>query len=130
MSPDLSVGYIVASQMSFGRTLVVIESLMRSKCSEPTLIEECCAHLKTMGTLEQERNKITHSIWLARDDLANTVITRLKVTARKKKGLAYQTTDMTSDDLHSLADRIQKKSEEFTGFFGKCVQLGLIITKT
>src|SRR5258708_23709529 len=87
LGPDMSSGYIVASQLSFGRTLVVIESLMRSKCADQALVEECCAHLKTMGAAEQERNKITHSIWVIRDDSSNPVLTRLKVAARAKQGL-------------------------------------------
>lgn len=54
---------LLASQMAFGKLLVVLSTASHDAIADPELRAEFLALLKRAGTADEMRNRLVHSIW-------------------------------------------------------------------
>ena len=114
------VGEILASYLSFSNLRAGIISLYEERFASDELFGELKKPLKEAAAIEQERNAITHSSWLA--GKTPTTSTRHKVTAREKSGFKKQTEQYSEHDLFEFNQRIKELTNEFIDFYAKLPQ--------
>jgi hypothetical protein len=78
------VGQIISSYLSFSDLRAAVLSLYRDRYGEDEDYSKLKELVSRAGKIEEERNRIVHSIWAAGDS-AQTIM-RVKVTARQKRG--------------------------------------------
>jgi hypothetical protein len=111
VSPDHRVGRQVAAHLPFKNLVWIFGSLARYHAGQPTAhvadnFETALQDLisEAFG-LEEQRNRLMHSSWLAGGGPAGTA-TRLKITAR---GVLKETVVEASDDeINGVADRASR----------------------
>jgi hypothetical protein len=71
--------------------------------------------MKRAAQLEEKRNQITHSIWGAGES-AQTV-TRIKTTAKERRGIQFDFQQVGAEDLGAVADEIKTLAEDVQRFW-------------
>lgn len=117
VSADARIGQIITAELSFRRLLVLFSSLYRHKASTPQAIDELDALLSRVVQAEEKRNQVTHSIWGAGH--APGEVARIKATAKQRKGFRIQIEEMTTEDLHDIADFISKVATDVQQFWSR-----------
>lgn len=117
LGTDGPTGQIVTAELSFSHLATLFSSLYRNRTSDPQAINELKNLLSLVAKAEEQRNKVTHSIWGA--DPAGGKLARLKTTAKRSSGLKYQVQEMTTEDLNEIADFISKVATDVTEFMGR-----------
>jgi hypothetical protein len=110
ISSDQRVGQIITAELSFRNLVGLLSSLYKHFVNESEKIEELDALLTTALTIEEKRNIVTHSLWGA--GYTHETITRIKMTAKKAKGLRHQYEQMSAEDLSKIAERIAELSHD------------------
>jgi len=111
------IGNILGSYLSFRNLRAALGSLYRERFGEDTLYMELKELLAEAGRLEEERNQITHSLWIAGE--TPSTITRHKVTAYGKAGFKPEFKQYSDGDLSDLVQRIQDLGGRFVDFYHK-----------
>jgi hypothetical protein len=111
VGPDQLVGQIVTAEMSFSRKLDLLSSLFRHRFKDETLREKLSKLVGRLANLEQRRNTTLHSSWL-HQSIDRTEATRLKITAKRKKGLQQAKQVIKPAELDALADEMAKAVAE------------------
>lgn len=106
------VGAILASPLSFRSLRDVLSSLYKERFGENKLYSELEDLLKEAAKLEQERNAITHSEWLAGNR-------RHKITSRQKGGVKFHLQEYSEKDLPEFNQRIKRLTGQFIDFYKK-----------
>jgi hypothetical protein len=88
LGTSVEISVIVTSELSYRALVNLASALLRYKLDNPAKINEFENLLKEANTLEQERNKYVHSLWLPNED--NTLMFRMKTTAKSAQGLRQQ----------------------------------------
>src|SRR6266542_4330337 len=120
------IGQIVTAQMSFKNLCTLVGSLVQHRIADSALQEEARKLLARAAKVEEDRNRIIHSMWGVRDDPLPAIIVRIKITARGKKGLDFKTEQMTVDMLKTVANKVQRTAQEVLAFMAKIEQQGFI----
>lgn len=129
ISPNQPVGQIIAAELSFQRLLGVADSLARyyleaGQTNQPAF-DRLADLLKRAGQAEEKRNTVVHSSW-ATDDANVNAISRIKVTARRSKGLRWQNEAYTAEQVHALADEIRSVATDLSAAMGELHKQGMI----
>jgi hypothetical protein len=111
------IGEVLASYLSFRNLRAALSSLYKERFGENVLYSELKDLLAEAATIEQERNTITHSSWLA-GQTAMTV-TRHKVIAHQKAGFKAEFQQYSERDLLAFNQRIQNLAGKFVDFYHK-----------
>ena len=114
INDDQRVGQIITSQMSFQNLVHLLGSLFKHRGFDA---EKITAFDKLLGEamqIEQRRNEITHSIWATHQDEGKS--SRVKITARFKKGFEMQWEPMGVDELKQIADSITNVAHKIQYF--------------
>jgi hypothetical protein len=109
------IGQIVTAELSFRNLRALTLSLYRERHGEDDEYETLRALMRRASDLEDLRNQITHSIW-ATGDTAETV-TRLKMTAKEKRGLHFDFENVSADDLGEVANEIMQLAHDVQEFW-------------
>ncbi len=99
------VGNIITSELSFKNLRAISINLYIDIYGKSTNYEELKRLISEAGNLEVKRNKIVHSVWGAGKN--SDYITRIKKTAKERKGLYFQFEEMSNQDLKKIADDIK-----------------------
>lgn len=100
------VGQIVSSYLSFTNLRAAIISLFLERHGEDEDFSRLKGIIAEAGKLEEERNRITHSVWGA--DVTSKSITRLKFTARGSRGFQAVSEQYDADRLSAFAAEVRK----------------------
>ena len=105
------IGQILSSYLSFANLRAAILSLYKERHGEDGHFRELKDLMAEAGKIEEERNRITHSVWAA-GGTPNS-ITRVKITARESRGFhaAFETYDQSRleefvGNIRDLAERL------------------------
>jgi len=109
---DQQIGQIVTSQLSFDRLLNVLGALYRYRSKCEGKIDELMELLKEASEAEQNRNKITHSVWGFNEE----GFSRMKFSVNRKKGARLQYEDIFAEDLNRIADEISEVANRIKKF--------------
>ena len=108
------VGHIISSQLPFGRLRAAIISMYKERYGEDADFQQVKNLMGRASKLEEERNLITHSIWGTGDTIGT--ITRLKITAREKRGLNIETKSYDATILSDFVSEIKQLAEDVVSF--------------
>jgi|SRR5947209_8989135 len=109
---NAEIGLVVASQLPFGKALVVADGLFRIRCTDPAIRAEFESLLKRAGQCEQERNQTMHSSWLSATDGP----LRMKPTAKPGRGLRVTVEPVGPEEVEALADRVGQVTADLLRF--------------
>ena len=99
---DKKVGQIVTAQLSFHQLLDKVSSLFRHRYEDKSLIDELEGLLVQAKLICDERNKYVHSVWFNAPDTLH----RVRLRAKRKEGLTFQSEDMNPEELSQFAHKI------------------------
>ena len=116
-----NLGNIMTSELSFGARCDLVLNLYREQFGLVDEFEELRVLIKRARALEKERNRITHSFWAP--SFSNTdgsrvedVARRIKVSARSKRGLAWDEETVDEQRLVGVADAFKQLAGEIMNF--------------
>jgi hypothetical protein len=115
LQQEQRIGQIVTAELSFRNLRALTLSLYRGRHGEGGEYETLSALMQRASDLEDLRNQITHSLW-ATGGTAETV-TRIKMTAKEKRGLHFDFKKVTADDLAEVADEIKRLAFDIQEFW-------------
>jgi hypothetical protein len=111
---DQRLGQIITAELSFRSIQALASSIFRHKCEHDEQIGELEHLLKRISDAEAKRNQIIHSIWAAGDTAEK--ITRIKYTAKIKKGFDVKFEQYTAVHLMEIADEISELAFDLQTF--------------
>jgi len=100
------VGQIITAELSFRNLRALAVSLYLERHGKDDDYSELKSLMNKAGEIEGTRNNIIHSIWGAAKDKNH--ITRIKRTAKEKKGLAFQFQQLSASDLEDFTNTIKE----------------------
>ena len=112
---DQHLGQIVTAEMSFSRKLDLVSSLFKHRCPDTAARDALGVLIARMCELEQRRNTVQHSLWIRQSEDPE-LATRLKITAKRKHGLAHAREEVTPEPLELLSNDLQAAVSAFSTF--------------
>jgi len=109
------IGQIVTAELAFRNLRALAISLYKERRGEDTDFGKLKELMTHAARVEETRNQITHSVW-ATGGGADTV-TRVKTTAKEKRGLRFAFDRVSEDDLTTLVADIKKLARDVQDFW-------------
>jgi hypothetical protein len=119
------IGQIITSELSFRNLRALLISLYVERHGKDSDYDALRALMIRSGQLEEERNKLTHSVWAAGS--SPDTITRIKITAREKHGFKADFEQYDEDRLHEVADGIKTLAAELQRFHIDLLERGKVV---
>jgi hypothetical protein len=119
------VGQVIATQLPFARLRATVAGVYRERHGEDDDFQTLKQLLDEAAEIEQERNRITHSIWGMRN--SSHKITRMKPTCRQKRGLQFQFEQYDEARFVHFNNRIKRLIGGFIGFHDALLEKGKAI---
>jgi hypothetical protein len=116
------IGQIITAELSFRNLRALATSLYRERHGEDADFETLREITKRAGRLEEERNQIVHSIWAAGKNPGT--VTRIKTTAKERRGIHFDFQEVGADDLDIVANEIKTLAEEAQRFWIDLISAG------
>lgn len=112
---DQRIGQIVGAELSLGQLLSVLSSLVRLRSGgDPKRVAQFDELRKRALDVERRRGLVMHSLWVLESDTTDAM--RFKFTAKMKKGLQFHAEKFSPEDLHDLADEINRVAQGLLNF--------------
>lgn len=112
---DQHLGQIVTAEMSFSRKLDLVTSLFKLRCPDTVARDALGDLIARLSELEQRRNTVQHSLWIRQSE-DPSLATRLKITAKRKHGLAHAREEVSPKPLELLANDLHEAVSDFSTF--------------
>ena len=109
---DSQKGLCITAEMSFSRKLDALKSLLEFCVQDEvsrSIIEEL---IKKMSACEQKRNTFIHSAWIP--DISNQTISRVKSSAKRKRGLQFGLHDASVEEIKLVNTELESVSGNLT----------------
>lgn len=119
------LGQIIAAQLSFARLRATVVGVYSERHGEDDDLQTLKQLMNDAGEIEQERNRITHSIWGV--GTSSDKITRMKLTCREKRGLQFQFEEYDEAKFVDFNDRIKRLTNAFLVFYTTLLEKGKAI---
>ena len=107
------VGQILGSYLSFSNLRAATISLYIDRHGEDDDFSTLKKLMVSAGKIEEERNRITHSVWGAGGTPMSAA--RLKITARETRGFHFESVVYDEAKLANFASTIKDLAGEITG---------------
>ena len=110
---------IITAELSFKNLRALAISLYLERHGEDNDYSRLKLLMNKAGSLEENdkgisRNKIIHSVWAAGKDKDH--ITRIKTTAKQKRGFKFQFEELSAKDLEKFAEKIRQLAQNIQNF--------------
>ena len=102
---------IITTELSYSGVIALLLSLYRARNGEDEDFIQLRTLTKKADVAQQKRNTIVHSVWKSAG--APQVVTRLKTTAKIKKGFNTQIENWTLDEFEDLSNEIVDLINDF-----------------
>jgi len=119
------VGQIVSSQLSFAKLRATVISLYLDRHGDDDDFKALRELINRAGKIEEERNRLTHSIWGAGDN--SDSITQMKLTCREKRGYHFESATWDERKFIALNESIKELAGTFSQFHIGLLQKGKLI---
>lgn len=103
------VGQIITLEVPFKTLRALAISLYKDRHGADEDYRTLKALMTRASTLEERRNQITHSVW---GGGGPDKVTRIKGTAKEKKGLHFSAEEMTESDFNKIATDLRQLAHE------------------
>ena len=104
------IGQIVTAELSTRALPDLIVSLYLERYGEDDDVASIRQIMKKVRVVEEKRNQIVHSVWGAGDTAEQ--LTRIKMTAKQKRGFHVAAESYTAESLNEIANEISQTSKE------------------
>ncbi len=105
---DEMLGQLITAELSFRSRVTLLSALVHYRLQGASPVAELKQLLGEATTVEQERNKIVHSLWAFGPADSPETITRFKTTAKRSEGLRHHFVQTRIVDIESVADQIDE----------------------
>jgi hypothetical protein len=105
---------IITANMPFSDIRPLAIGLYKQRYGEDDNFKILQKYINQCAKIEERRNQITHSVWLAGRDA--TSVTRMKATLRTKKGWQVKFSDETVQGLQDFANEIKSLAVQIHEF--------------
>jgi hypothetical protein len=122
---DLHTVTILTSAPSFRQLRAATVALYQHRHGEDNDYETLRALIARAGQVEEERNKITHSLWSAGDQ--PNEIRRVKAVTQRKEGFHFKAETYDEQRLKAFADEIMTLIDQFLRFQGDLLRQSKVI---
>jgi len=119
------LGQIVASQLSFSKLRATVISLYLDRHGEDDDFKTLKQLMNRAGTVEQERNRLTHSIWGAGNGPDD--ITQMKITCREKHGYEFHSAQWDEAKFIEFNEGIKELAGAFVVLHMELLRKGKLI---
>lgn len=110
------IGRIITAELRFAARCDLVLNLYREQFDVPERFKELQALVGRARELEQQRNRITHSFWMLNQSAGEGGVRRIKVTAKGKRGLAWDEEVVNEDNLTAVAEALRQLAGEIMNF--------------
>jgi hypothetical protein len=125
ISPEDSlVGQMVTAQLSFKRSLDLLDALFRYKIKDAVKVARLEEMLKEAQAAEEARNRIVHSMWMFSQPW--TDLRRVKLATKRGKGLSEQNEEGTAANIMAVAGEIEKTAKACSSFIMELCTAGIL----
>jgi hypothetical protein len=114
LTDDQGVGQILSVTLPFRRLREVTASLYLHRHGDDEDFKRLTVLLQEAADIEEERNRITHSIWGAGGKKGT--VARMKMTIRQKDGYKFKSEMYDEERLRAFAERIKGTACDISGF--------------
>ena len=119
------VGQIITVEVSFRNLRALAMSLYKERHGEDADYEALKTLMRRASQLEDKRNQITHSVWGAGRTI--DTITRVKATAKEKKGLHFEFESLGENELVQIASDLKQLAQDVQQFWILLLKAGKAI---
>ena len=119
------IGQIITAELSFQNIRALLVSLYIERHGMDDDYEKLRALNSRAAELEGKRNQITHSIWAAGN--APDTATRIKTTAKEKRGARFDFQQMDVSGFKAIGDDIKRLSNDYHRFHSYLLENGKAI---
>ncbi len=123
---DQIKGQIITSQLSFRNICDLACNLVQHICNDSELMENFESLINKACKFEEKRNSIVHSAYAWNPNNPDSTIHRIKIVARKGKGLKQQIEEINSHDLETINHEFGNLLPELWNFEDRIAKLGII----
>jgi hypothetical protein len=123
IGPDQKVGQMVTVQLPFGKLCVLARSLFDYRFPGSPFAARFAELVKRSLKCEEQRNQLFHSAWLGTD--GQSEVSRLKITLKIDKGLGFNSSVVTHEEIRALADDMKQVCEEIERLIPEMGDTGL-----
>ncbi len=125
ISPEDSlVGQMVTAQLSFRKSLDLLDAVFRYKIGDAVKVAKIEGLLKEAQAAEDARNRIVHSMWMFSQPC--TDLRRVKLATKRGKGLSEQDEEGTPANIMAVAEEIEKTAKGFSSFIMELCTAGML----
>jgi len=117
---DQRLGQIIASQLSFARLRATVIGIYSERYGDDSNLHALRQLMKEAAEIEQERNRVTHSIWGV--GTSSGTITRIRLTCRERSGVQAQFEEYDEAKFLNFNDRIKRLCNALLGFYTTLLQ--------
>jgi hypothetical protein len=117
---DYRIVEIITANLPFRNIRTLLIGLYKERYGEDTDFKTLHEYILQCERIEEKRNQITHSVWLAGQDA--TSVTRMKATLRTGKGWQVKFSDETVQSLQDFANEIMSLAGQMHLFFRTLIE--------
>jgi len=114
---DQRLGQIITAELSFKATRALLSAIFQHRIVDQVLRDELESLLNRISENEERRNVLVHSSWAAGDTPETR--TRIKMTAKKGKGIRHQFEQLVPADIEVVAARASELALDVHKFTDK-----------
>lgn len=107
ISSNVDIGRIITSELRFQGLLDAVAGLYSHHVRDADRVRAMKRVLKRASDAEAERNRLLHSLWIGGSDARRRPY-RVKVTVRRKRGLAFDAEYVPLSRLTRLSARLEE----------------------
>ena len=115
------ISQIITAELAFRNLRALTISLFKERHGEDADFRTLRELMNRAADLEEKRNQITHSVWGAGN--AVDTVTRIKITAKEKRGIQFQFVSVGEHDLATVARDIKQLAADVQGFSLHLIQV-------
>jgi hypothetical protein len=123
LGQDYDSGFCLTSEMSFARLVVSLKSVSEVRIKNAALVQEICDLAGKIKICDDNRNKITHSIFAPSSD---GKLMRAKITAKQKNGLQKAIHEVSVQEIAEYTKQIKDTTTQVSTLAHKLKALGII----
>lgn len=116
------IGQIITAELAFKNLRALAISLYKERHGEDDDLNTLRELMRRAAQAEETRNQITHSLWAA-GDTADT-ITRIKATAKEKRGIHFHFERVAVGDLAAFTTELKTLAADVQAFQIRLLEQG------